>query len=76
MVGIPDCQPSDVFVSIEESVRLWTDLIVEDCVLQIFEKPEHIFIVLNVINRSLRLQLSLDVFKLAGRGSELSPKER
>ena len=35
-----------IFVNIEKVVRLQTDLIVENDLLQIFEKLEHIFIVL------------------------------
>ena len=47
-----------------------------DSLLQIIEKGGHILIVLNVVGESLqlqlpvqRLQLSLDVFKLAGKES-------
>ena len=33
------------------------NLIIEHCLLEIFEIPEHIFIVLNMINKSRRPQL-------------------
>jgi hypothetical protein len=48
---LPFVARSVVLVNIEKSVRLSTNLIVGDDLLQIFEKPEHIFIVLNVVSK-------------------------
>ena len=58
----------------EKSVRLCTNLIVEDCLLDIFEKPECIFAGFDVVSRQRRPrrlvkqpQLFLDGIKLAKR---------
>ena len=42
--------PSIVLVNVEKGVYLRTDLIVEDCLLEIFEKLEYIFTVLNALS--------------------------
>jgi len=59
----------------------WTNLVIGDSLPQIFEKPEHIFIVLNVVSETLQLrplvqraQFPLDVLELAGRKLVSSPK--
>jgi len=64
--------PSVFLVSIWKHVGLQANLIVGDGLLQIFEKPGHIFIILNVVDKLPQLwlpvqrpQLSLDVLELA-----------
>ena len=61
--------PPTVPVSTKESVESRTNLIVDNGLLQVLEKPGYVFIVLNVISK--QQQLPLDTLEFAGKRSAL-----
>ena len=73
---LPFAAPSAVLVNIDKCARLPTNLILEDCLLQVFEKPECIPAGTDVIGELLveGTQSTLDVLNLAGKRSALNRK--
>ena len=67
--------PSAVPVNGEKSVRSWTNLIVEDHFLDIFEKQECIFAGLDVISRQKQPRLLGKQSQLFPDGIELAKRK-
>ena len=66
---------SAVPVNGEKSVRSWTNLIVEDHLLDVFEKPKCIFAGLDVISRQKQPRLLGKQSQLFSDGIELAKRE-